>query len=85
MDMSNFVGEFEMNVPTTVQTVCADITVAEEIGRDFVLPDYQPEIRKVLRVTPSVRPPSRFLGTDEAEFSGNVDYYVVYAGADNQI
>ena len=82
MDMSNFVGEFEMNVPTTVQTVCADITVAEEIGRDFVLPDYQPEIRKVLRVTPSVRPPSRFLGTDEAEFSGNVSFDLLYIGGD---
>ena len=82
MDMSNFVGEFEMNVPTTVQTVCTDITANEEIGRDFVLPDYQPEIRKVLRLTPSVRPPSRFLGTDEAEFSGNVGFDLLYIGGD---
>jgi hypothetical protein len=68
-----------------VQLPVCDKSVISEISGDFTLPDYQPEIKKLLRVTANVLPASRYVGDRSAEFSGNVDYYVVYAGADNQI
>lgn len=68
-----------------VQLSICDKSVISEISGDFTLPDYQPEIKKLLRVTANVLPASRYVGDRNAEFSGNVDYYVIYAGADNQI
>ena len=82
MENSHFTNGFELSVPSTVQTVCYDSTMSAEIGQDFVLPDYQPEVRKLLCVTPTVQPPSRFLGVGEAELAGNVCFRVLYVGGD---
>ena len=82
METSNFTNGFEFTVPSTVQTVFYDSTTSAEVGQDFVLPDYQPEMRKLLRVTPSIQPPSRFLGVGEAEFAGNISFHVLYIGGD---
>ena len=70
---------------TLVQLPVSDKSVINEISGDFTLPDYQPEIKKLLKVTASVLPASRYIGDRGAEFSGGIDYYVIYAGADNQI
>lgn len=53
-----------------------------ESAGDFTLPDYQPEIRRVLSVTPTVLPPAKYVGGSGVELSGNVDYSVLYVGAD---
>jgi hypothetical protein len=82
MEKSHFTNGFEFDVPSTVQTVCYDGVTSAEIGQDFVLPDYQPEMRKILRVAPTVQPPTRFLGVGEAELAGNVCFDVLYVGGD---
>ena len=68
-----------------VQIPVCDKTVSTDLSGDFTLPDYQPEIKKLLRVTASVLPPSKYIGGGEAEFAGNIDYYVLYMGSDNDI
>ena len=85
MDMHNETNQFTIEIPSTVQTVFCDKTMTTEIGQDFILPDYQPEMRKILRVIPSILPPSRFLGVGEAEFAGNVSFSVLYLGADGAL
>lgn len=82
MDLNNYTNGFELTVPSTVQTAFCDRTMTAEISQDFVLPDYQPEMRKLLRVTPTIQPPSRFLGVGEAEFAGNVVFTLLYLGGD---
>jgi hypothetical protein len=82
MEKSHFTNGFELSVPSTVQTVCYNKTLSTEIGQDFVLPDYQPEMRRLLRVAPTVQPPSRFLGVGEAELAGNICFDVLYVGGD---
>ena len=62
-----------------------DKTINTEISGDYTLPDYQAEIRKVLRVGVSVLPPTRFISGNSAEFGGVVDYDLVYVGADGGI
>ena len=57
-----------------VQLPVCDKGVISEISGDFTLPDYQPEIKKLLRITANVLPASRYVGDRNAEFSGNVDY-----------
>ena len=68
-----------------MQIPVADKTVTAELSGDFTLPDYQPEIKRLLRVVASVLPPSRYVGDREAELAGAVDYYVHYTGSDNEI
>ena len=60
-------------------------TVNTELSGDFTLPDYQPEIKRLLRVSAEVLPPQKYVGDSEGEISGGIDYYVLYTGSDNQI
>ena len=60
-----------------------DKNVVTELSGDFILPDYQPEIKRLLRVGAVVLPPSKYISDREAELAGNVDYYVFYTGIDN--
>ena len=66
------------------QLIC-DKSVITELSGDFTLPDYQPEIKRLLRVSASVLPPSKYVGNHGASLAGNVDYYVLYTGSDNAL
>lgn len=68
-----------------MQIPMEDKTVTTELSGDFTLPDYQPEIKRLLRVSASVLPPSKYISDHEAELAGNIDYYVFYTGSDNRI
>ncbi len=57
-------------------------TVLTEVAGDFSLPDYQPEIKRLLRIRPCVLPAAPYAGSGNAEFSGTLDYYVLYMGND---
>ena len=74
MDKYNsFEEEFEQ-----VELPMSERDVVTELSTDFSLPDYQPEIKRLLRVTASMLPPSKYFGAGEAELAGNIDYYVLY-------
>ena len=60
-------------------------TVTEELSGDFTLPDYQPDIKRLLRITAGVLPPSTYVGNHRAELEGGLDYYVLYMGSDNEV
>lgn len=62
-----------------------DRTLTLEMSNDYTLPDYQPEIRRVLIVRADTLPPARYVGGAAVEFSGNVDYHVLYVGADGEL
>lgn len=70
---------------TYVQIPVCEKMISQEMSTDFTLPDYQPEIKRLLRINASVLPPSGYFGTSDAEFSGNIDYYVLYIGSDGEI
>ncbi len=71
--------------PKKLQLRVCDKTVLTELSEDFTLPDYQPEIRRLLSVTPSVSPPSNYISRGLAEFAGNIDWRVLYIGADGEL
>ena len=60
-------------------------TVWSECSGDFTLPDYLPEIRRLLRVTPRVQIPARYVSSSLAEFSGNVNWSVLYVTSDGEL
>ncbi len=71
--------------PKTLQLPICDKTIVSDLSEDFTLPDYQPEIRRLLRITPTVSPASHYVSRGLAEFAGNVDWRVLYVGADGEI
>ncbi len=60
-------------------------TVNTDISEDFVLPDYHPEIRRVLCVREAVQPPSKFIGGNKLDVNGNIDYTLIYIGGDGKL
>lgn len=68
-----------------VQLPVCDRVSASEVAADVSLPDYQPEIKRLLRVSATAQPPSHYVGGGAMEFSGSVDYCVYYTGNDGQM
>ncbi len=68
-----------------IQVPVSERSIASELSGDFVLPDYQPEIKRLLKINAAVLPPSKYIGDSTAELSGDIDYYVIYTGSDNQL
>lgn len=68
-----------------LQIPVADKTVTTDLSGDFTLPDYLPDIKRLLRVQAQIQPPSEYVGNREAELAGAIDYYALYAGSDNEI
>ena len=55
-----------------------------ECAGDYTLPDYMPEIAKMMICTPRLVPAGKYIGSERAEFSGSVVYSVVYTGEDGE-
>ena len=60
-------------------------TMTTDLATEFVLPDYQPEIKRLLRVRAIPLPPDQYLGGSTAEFSGTVEFQVLYAAEDSSL
>ena len=64
---------------------CSHDAVSTECSVDYTLPDYMPEIRKLLRVDARPIPSGRYFNEDGAEFSGIVAFTVVYTDGEGQL
>lgn len=60
-------------------------TITTELSNDYTLPDYLGEIRKVLRISASVSPSSKYVKGNTAEFNGNIEYTLLYVGTDGEL
>ena len=83
--------EITMNTRTDEQRaqnaqikLCDKVTYCE-LSNDYTLPDYQPEIRRVLRVSASVLPASKYVSGSRAELGGTVDYHLLYVASDGKL
>ena len=70
---------------TTVYLPVCDRAVTAEAGCDYAMPDYQPEVRRLLRVKATVLPPASYVGAGKAEFAGTVRYDILYSGNDGAL
>ena len=76
MDISqNNIGYFP-------EVLICDKHSSVELNSDFTLPDYQPEIRKLLSTRATILPQSEFLGNGNAEIQGEVNYKITYLASD---
>ena len=61
--------------------ICDKASVVE-LNSDFSLPDYQPEIRRLLSSRAIVLPQHEYISNGNAEISGEINYKITYLGAD---
>lgn len=77
---------FEKNgAAARMQALISEKQIVTEINEDFSLPDYQPEIKRLLRVRATVSLPDTYVGAGAAECSGKIDYSILYCGNDGAL
>ena len=59
--------------------------VYTDSSAEYILPDYNGDVRKILLTKAEVHPSGKFAEGDEMEFSGIVVYNVVYTDSENKI
>ena len=75
--MSNLENRIQKDLYTEVITT--------EANEDFILPDYMPEIGRILRVTASLFPEECYVGSDGVDFSGRVLYRLLYSNSEGAL
>ncbi len=76
--------EFVIGADNTYQSeIKLQGQLAESTG-DFVLPDYMPEMQKILRLEAKVLPPTRYIGANNVQMSGDVLHTLIYLGEDGE-
>lgn len=83
MDLYGFDGGREKS--GVIQSPVAVRTVTEDVSGELLVPDYKPEIRRVLFVSGNVTPPSQYISGGHAEFAGNIEIELCYEGADGSV
>lgn len=56
-----------------------------DLAAEFLLPDYQPEIKRLLRVRAIPLPVDQYVGGSAAELSGAVEFQALYAAEDSSL
>ena len=56
-----------------------------ESAGEYPLPDYNGDVKRILMIKPRVIPSGKFLGDDCVEFSGIVNYDIVYLDGENNV
>jgi hypothetical protein len=72
MENPNITKKPELSIIST------DTTVTNEVSEEFTLPDYIPEVRKLLYVGAQYLPENKYISDSKVEFSGTVTYLVIY-------
>ncbi len=75
----------EAGTGARIQTPLMARTVTEELTDDFSLPEYKPEIRRMLSVTAEALPAAHYLTPGHAEFAGSIRYCICYEGSDGGV
>ncbi len=58
--------------------------ISTELSSDYTLPDYLPELRKILGIRHKISPISRYIG-NSIEFSGRMDYELIYCAENGEL
>ena len=64
--------------------ISGEIIFCEAQG-DFILPDYLPEIRKIIRIDTKIIPSGKFIGASRATLAGIAAYNLIYTDSDGKL
>ena len=68
-----------------LQSETGEKNLGTDIASEFVLPDYRPEIKRLLRVKAIPLPIDKYIGGSAAELAGTVEFQVLYAATDGSL
>ena len=75
----------DRNGAGTVSVIRLDTSFGHEAAQDFSLPDYLPEIKRLLFVSVTALPEGKFLNGNTLELDGTLSYNAVYVGDDGSL
>ena len=79
----------ETQEENSILNLSADTVITHESSEEFSLPDYVPEIRRLLNVRTQVLPESKYMsdsqGGTELEFGGTLTYLVIYTNDEGKL
>ena len=81
----NIFAEMGDSSSVTVCNTLCDKKMTVDLSGEFSLPDYLPEMRRLVRVTVTPTAPSKFISGNSVQLGGGVDYNVCYVGADGRL
>ncbi len=70
------------NTSRRMQLCICDRGAAGEVTLEYAMPDYRPEIRRLLRVSATMTPPSTYADAGTADLEGRVRFDILYAAPD---
>ena len=77
MENSNIISN-EQSSNDKITIINGDTQITSEVSEEFSLPDYVPEVRRVLTVRAQALPESKYMSDNSLEFAGTVTYSVIY-------
>ena len=60
-------------------------TDSRDISTEYTLPDYLPDITRLLRVSAAAEHPEKYCGTESVEYDGKIIYNILYATSEGEI
>ncbi|MGN1096136.1 MAG: hypothetical protein ACI4QR_07075, partial [Eubacteriales bacterium] len=66
-------------------TKAAEKKDTKEITTEYTLPDYLPDVNRLLRVVARIEEPGKYINGDMIEYDGLICYNVIYATSDGKI
>ncbi len=76
---------YQESSPRVLLTPICERGVGSEVTCEYVLPDYEEEIRRLLRVNATVVPPLCYVGAGNASFSGAVRFDLLYLSPEGKL
>lgn len=81
--------KFNAEEKNQMLSLTTDTVVTHEVSEEFILPDYVPEIRKLLHTKTGVLPESKYMGDEgedtSLEIGGTVTYLLIYTDDEGQL
>ncbi len=73
------------SAPRALSISVCEKSVGGEVTSEYILPDYEEEIRRLLRVNVTVLPPTSYVGSGNASFAGNVRFDLLYVSPEGKL
>ena len=75
----------ELNEMGRISMPLCNKIINTDISEDYTLPDYNPEIRRVLYVKETLMVPAKFINGNKLDINGVIDYTLVYISGDMKL
>lgn len=72
-------------LPRSIPVSVCDKTAMSEVSLEYHMPDYEPQVRRLLRVDVTVLPPASYVGSGNASFSGNLRFDILYCSPEGKL